>query len=119
MSEFRNCLNCGAPIDASVNKCPYCGTSYIDICGIKTDGKTPFVLKFLVETGNKKYIYSALVITDGMRVSYDYDTSTSFLSSSKSCSYSVPASANISLDMFTLPQKMNNQQVLLTIEEVK
>lgn len=23
-----NCVNCGAPIDRKLNKCPYCGTSY-------------------------------------------------------------------------------------------
>ena len=30
MKEFRNCPNCGAPLEAEVNKCPYCGTSYFD-----------------------------------------------------------------------------------------
>lgn len=23
-----NCVNCGAPIDRKLNKCPYCGTPY-------------------------------------------------------------------------------------------
>ena len=44
--EGRNCPNCGAPLEAETNKCPYCGTSYLDICGLKLDGKTPIVLKY-------------------------------------------------------------------------
>lgn len=25
---ITNCVNCGAPIDRKLNKCPYCGTPY-------------------------------------------------------------------------------------------
>ena len=25
---IANCVNCGAPIDRKLNKCPYCGTPY-------------------------------------------------------------------------------------------
>lgn len=30
---MTNCKNCGAVIDLSVDKCPYCDTPYIDILG--------------------------------------------------------------------------------------
>lgn len=30
MSKY-NCINCGAPIDYELNKCPYCGTYYCDL----------------------------------------------------------------------------------------
>lgn len=28
LGELMNCVNCGAPIDYSLEKCPYCGTPY-------------------------------------------------------------------------------------------
>lgn len=44
MSENRNCPNCGAPYDVRLSKCPYCGTSYFDLCSLQIGGK-PFYLK--------------------------------------------------------------------------
>lgn len=74
MSKYRNCINCGAAIDAEVNKCPYCGTSYLDICGLKLDGRTPIVLKFGTEYNGHKAIISALVTAEAncsMTTTYD------------------------------------------------
>ena len=64
MSKFRNCLNCGAPLQSDANKCPYCGTSYLDIYGLKLDGRTPIVLKFGTEYNGHKAIISALVTAE-------------------------------------------------------
>jgi hypothetical protein len=33
---ITNCVNCVAPIDPKLDKCPYCGTSY-ETMGIKRD----------------------------------------------------------------------------------
>ena len=74
MSKYRNCMNCGAAIDAEANKCPYCGTSYLDICGLKLDGRTPIVLKFGTEYKGHKAIISALVVAEAncsMTTTYD------------------------------------------------
>ena len=46
MAKYLNCPNCGAGIEGDKDKCPYCGTSYFDICGLQCDG-TPFILKFM------------------------------------------------------------------------
>lgn len=40
-----NCPNCGAVIDTSLNKCPYCGTSYFDLTGIDFENHKPIYLK--------------------------------------------------------------------------
>ena len=32
-TRYTNCLNCGAPIDT--DKCPYCGTRFVDIADLK------------------------------------------------------------------------------------
>ena len=40
-----NCPNCGAPISAVDNKCPYCNTSYFDLSSIDINNNKPFYLK--------------------------------------------------------------------------
>lgn len=40
-----NCPNCGAPISADNNKCPYCDTSYFDLSAIDINDNKPFYLK--------------------------------------------------------------------------
>ena len=44
----KNCPNCGAPYDVSLNKCPYCGTSYFDMSAIDFKDREPFYLKIKV-----------------------------------------------------------------------
>lgn len=41
MVTSKNCLNCGAPIET--DKCPYCGTAFIDFACISAD--EPFFMK--------------------------------------------------------------------------
>lgn len=41
----KNCPNCGAPYDNELTKCPYCGTSYVDMSFIDFDEGEPFYLK--------------------------------------------------------------------------
>lgn len=36
-----NCVNCGAAIDTSVTKCPFCGTSYFDLTSIDFSSPSP------------------------------------------------------------------------------
>lgn len=42
---MRNCPNCAAPLQAEEIKCPYCGTSYIDMSCIDLENHEPFYLK--------------------------------------------------------------------------
>lgn len=39
----RNCINCGAVVDAEKAKCPFCGTSYFDFTDVDLD--SPVILK--------------------------------------------------------------------------
>ena len=43
--EHKNCPNCAAPYDVGLNKCPYCGTSCIDMSCIDINSSEPFYLK--------------------------------------------------------------------------
>lgn len=38
----KNCINCGAPFNIELNKCPYCGTSYFDMSCLDLDSGKPF-----------------------------------------------------------------------------
>jgi hypothetical protein len=70
MKEFRNCPNCGAPLEAKVNKCPYCGTSYFDFSICQVDDGTPTVLKFKATGMTADQILTTLVIPSGVEITY-------------------------------------------------
>ena len=66
----RNCVNCGAPIDIDVDRCPYCKTSYFDMTAIDFSKPEPVALK--IRNGN-------MVITQLVRpvcgsMEYRHDT---------------------------------------------
>jgi uncharacterized Zn finger protein (UPF0148 family) len=39
-----NCPNCGAPLEIGKVKCPYCGTTYVDLSAIDFDTEEPIFL---------------------------------------------------------------------------
>ena len=41
----KNCPNCGAPYDVTLDKCPYCSTSYFDMSAMDINSQQPFYLK--------------------------------------------------------------------------
>ena len=50
-----NCVNCGAPIDRKLNKCPYCGTPY-DYSGFNASFEKMRLELFLLPGKNIKCI---------------------------------------------------------------
>ena len=118
MSKYRNCMNCGAPIDLDVNKCPYCGTSYLNICGLKLDGKTPIVLKYEQDYNGHKVITSALVVAKAnCSLTTTYDTVYACGGSSQYLtSFCSVADSELELHFKLIPDK-KDQLVTFTIEE--
>ena len=57
----KNCPNCGAPYDTSLNKCPYCGTSYYDLSALDLTGREPFYLKIKTELNGQPCYITQLV----------------------------------------------------------
>ena len=55
-----NCINCGAAKDTSDIRCPFCGTTYLDMTAIDFTSHTPVVCQFVVPNGNDKVLVSAL-----------------------------------------------------------
>lgn len=115
MSKYRNCINCGAPIDTEVNKCPYCGTSYLDICGLKLDGRTPIVLKFSAEFHGHKAIISTLVTAESScSLTTTYDTIDAYGSNNQlKARFSSSQSTDLELHFRTIPDAKGR---ILTIE---
>jgi len=56
-----NCPNCGAPYDISLNKCPYCGTSYYDLSALDLTAREPFYLKIKTEMNGQPCYITQLV----------------------------------------------------------
>lgn len=75
--EGRNCPNCGAPLEAEVCKCPYCGTSYFDISAINIDYGEPFYLKLKMcdSYGKETVAITAFVRADpNLSITAEQDT---------------------------------------------
>lgn len=60
--KTRNCPNCAAPYDVTLNKCPYCGTSYFDMSCIDINNEEPFYLK--LRTGDFTFVSKVIVGAD-------------------------------------------------------
>lgn len=73
-----NCPNCGAPISADNNKCPYCNTSYFDLSSIDINNNEPFYLK--IRMGKMTLTQLVKVLPD-MSINFE----------SNSCSISNPS----------------------------
>jgi hypothetical protein len=43
-----NCVNCGAAKDTSEIKCPFCGTTYLDLTAIDFSSDDPVVCQFVL-----------------------------------------------------------------------
>jgi hypothetical protein len=94
----RNCVNCGAPFNIELNKCPYCGTSYFDMSCLDLDSGKPFALKIKTKINGKNCFITQMVrplINLSIEFSQDYSVKT-----------------NLSLEAITLP----NQKEILRIE---
>ena len=114
----RNCLNCAAPYDVSLHKCPYCGTSYLDLSAIDLTGEEPIYLKIKTKLGDKDYVITQLVkpscdvaITSECNGSYAYgglgDRLISFKHTQTLKTY---------LNFESIPDKKNNLMTLEVIE---
>lgn len=77
-----NCPNCGAPIDT--DKCPYCGTVFIDFASIDAD--RPFYMKIL--HNGKIYKTRAILKSAG------YETINEYLYANN-CKYEVITSGEL------------------------
>ena len=114
MSNLRNCINCGAPIELEIDKCPYCGTSYFDICNLVLDGQTPIALRFKTEVKGREAILTALVVgTGNCSLTTSCDHTDVYGGGAYMGSYLTSMSTNLNLEFRAIP---NHNKQLLTME---
>ena len=112
----RNCINCGAPFNIELNKCPYCDTSYFDMSCLDLDSGKPFALKIKTKINGKNCFITQMVRplnNLSIEFSQDYNEIYGGFGGAK-MSYVCGQSAktNLSLEAIMLP----NQKEILRIE---
>jgi hypothetical protein len=55
-----NCINCGAAKNTDEIKCPFCGTTYLDLTAIDFSSDDPVVCKFVLPYEKDKIILSMI-----------------------------------------------------------
>ena len=69
-----NCVNCGAAKDTSEIKCPFCGTTYLDMTNIDFASGEPVVCQFVLPGSSKgKLIMSMLAVPQLHEISVNHD----------------------------------------------
>ena len=58
-----NCINCGAAKDTSEIKCPFCGTTYLDLTSIDFSSDDPVVCQFVLPDSFHRGISSKMVMS--------------------------------------------------------
>ena len=74
-----NCVNCGAAKDTSEIKCPFCGTTYLDLTAIDFESGKPVVCQFVLPKtcrapNGSKIIMSMLAIPQLGQIEQDCST---------------------------------------------
>jgi hypothetical protein len=57
-----NCVNCGAAKDTSEIKCPFCGTTYLDLTAIDFTSDDPVVCEFVLPFCKQRTVLRMLAI---------------------------------------------------------
>lgn len=55
-----NCVNCGAAKDIDALKCPFCGTTYLNMTGIDFTSDDPVVCQFVMPWATDRVVMSML-----------------------------------------------------------
>lgn len=111
----RNCINCGAPFNIELNKCPYCGTSYFDMFCLDLDSGKPFALKIKTKINGKNCFITQMVRPlNNLSIEVSQDYNEIFGGTKRYYEYICGQSVktNLSLEAIKLP----NQKEILRIE---
>ncbi len=112
--EQRICPRCGAPIDATKSKCPYCLTSYFDISCIDINDHEPFYLK--LKRGG--ITFTALVCLDNISIGQSVSTRYAYSGRGyKLSSAVVSRDVDLSMELHSVPDV--GRGVLFTLENEK
>ena len=116
-----NCINCGAAKDTSEIKCPFCGTTYLDLTAIDFSSGDPVVCEFvlpdnvtLVKDGVKgKAIVSMLAIPRLEQMTMSSNTTDVYAGNFKLGSF--VSSYDVSVGVSFKPVERNNNKELFSL----
>ena len=103
-----NCVNCGAAKDTSEIKCPFCGTTYLDLTAIDFASGEPCVCQFVMPYTNERVVLSMLALPRLEEFSVTTDTIdiTSFEDTRR---YYVPAMPSVNFAVSFTPLVRDNR----------
>lgn len=73
-----NCINCGAAKDTSEIKCPFCGTTYLDLTAIDFTSQDPVVCQFVMPHSKGKVIMSMLALPEMKKITTEVESTTMY-----------------------------------------
>ena len=73
-----NCVNCGAAKDTSEIKCPFCGTTYLDLTAIDFTSRDPVVCQFVMPHSKGKVIMSMLARPEMRKFETEVESTTMY-----------------------------------------
>lgn len=69
-----NCINCGAAKDTDALKCPFCGTTYLDMTAIDFSSNEPVVCQFVMPYTQERVVLSMLAVPSLNKIEQTCDT---------------------------------------------
>lgn len=69
-----NCINCGAAKDINELKCPFCGTTYLDLTAIDFSSHAPVVCQFVMPYTQERVVLSMLAVPSLNKIEQTCDT---------------------------------------------
>ena len=103
-----NCVNCGAAKDIDEIKCPFCGTTYLDMTGIDFTKHEPVVCKFVLPYANKP-VLSMLAFPRLEELSMQYNNSIEITSLEDNTRRFVPGPPDINVGISFVPVATNKE----------
>lgn len=108
---MKNCINCGAPLESEVNKCPYCNTSYFDISAVDLSSHSPIYLKLKM---NGRIITALVEVEPNTSITYSCDYVDVFDNGHQLTKLYLNSSAEINLTLRCVPDDNNRLYTVKT-----
>ena len=113
-----NCINCGAAKDTDEIKCPFCGTTYLDLTAIDFASGEPVVCQFVLPFDKSRAVLSTLAIpklTDISIQSTCVEVCGGF-GNQPILSYETGCEANIGVEFKPIARKSTKELLTVTLE---
>lgn len=113
-----NCINCGAAKDTDEIKCPFCGTTYLDLTAIDFASGDPVVCQFVLPYDKSRAVLSMLAIPKLTDVSIHstYTDVYGGLGSGILCRLETSREINVGVEFKPIARKHKEELLTVTLE---